>query len=261
MTKKKVLAISAVLGIFALVLGANTLAFFTDTKSAKNTFTVGNVEIELLESQLHRVNAGIAVANCNLATSELCSTIDMEGSDSESEYAPAGAFYEDEQIIADAATYQSEYLADATLAPGKWYHKMPYVRNTGKNDAYVRIRVMIPASIDTTYLNSSIYTSSAMNSGEFTMTYDKTKTVEGVVYDVYEFTRVKPLAPEEMTFWNVWGTIHMDDTVTSEMIETAITNGWMDEDGKFDVLVEADAIQADGFADATAAFTAFDAQN
>ena len=80
-------------------------------------------------------------------------------------------------------------------------------------------------------------------------------------YDVYEFTRVKPLAPGEMTYWNVWGTIHMDDTVTNEMIENAITKGWMDEDGKFDVLVEADAIQADGFADAAAAFNKFDTQN
>ncbi len=50
MTKKKVLAISAVLGIFALVLSAGTMAYFTDrTDAIKNTFTVGNVDIELNE--------------------------------------------------------------------------------------------------------------------------------------------------------------------------------------------------------------------
>jgi len=258
--KKQILAVSAVLGIAALALGAGTLAYFTDQKSATNTFTVGNVKIELLESQLHRVNAGVNPANCNTKTTELCSTIAMEGSSSKSEYYTGGNIYTDEQIKEDAATYQSDYLANAKLAPGKWYHKMPYVLNTGDNDAYVRIRVMIPQSIDTTYLNSSTYTSSALN-GEFTWTYDKTKEVGNVIYDVYEFTRVKPLAPEEMTYWNVWGTIHMDKTVTNKMIEEAIEKGWMDKDGKFNVLVEADAIQADGFDDATAAFKAFDAQN
>ena len=58
--KKKVIATSAVLGLAALVLGGGTLAYFTDQKVAKNHFTVGNVEIELIESQLHRANAGVA---------------------------------------------------------------------------------------------------------------------------------------------------------------------------------------------------------
>ena len=56
--KKKVIATSAVLGLAALVLGGGTLAYFTDQKVAKNRFTVGKVEIELIESQLHRTNAG-----------------------------------------------------------------------------------------------------------------------------------------------------------------------------------------------------------
>lgn len=52
MTKKKVLAISAVLGIFALVLSAGTLAYFTDrTEAVVNTFTVGKVDIDLTEEE------------------------------------------------------------------------------------------------------------------------------------------------------------------------------------------------------------------
>jgi predicted ribosomally synthesized peptide with SipW-like signal peptide len=43
--KKKILALSLALGVFALILSAGTLAYFTDSKSATNTFTVGNVKI------------------------------------------------------------------------------------------------------------------------------------------------------------------------------------------------------------------------
>ncbi len=50
--KKRILAISAVLGIFAIVLSAGTLAYFTDlTDPVVNTFTVGNVDIELDEEE------------------------------------------------------------------------------------------------------------------------------------------------------------------------------------------------------------------
>ena len=63
-----------------------------------------------------------------------------------------------------------------------------------------------------------------------------------------------------MTYWNAWGTIHMDTTVTNEQIASLFGEGKAYANGVFPVLVEADAIQADGFADAAAAFTAFDAK-
>lgn len=43
--KKQILAVSAVLGIAALVLSAGTLAYFTDKDTATNTFTLGKVDI------------------------------------------------------------------------------------------------------------------------------------------------------------------------------------------------------------------------
>ena len=60
MKKKLTLVVTCVVLVAAMVIGG-TLAYFTDTKSAENTFTVGNVKIELLESQYHRVNAGLAL--------------------------------------------------------------------------------------------------------------------------------------------------------------------------------------------------------
>lgn len=248
MKKKTILvAAIAVMLVAALVVGG-TLAYFTDTKSADNTFTVGNVKIDLLESSLHRENAGIA--NGATSDSELWSNVAKEGSNNTSPYKAGDTFYTDDQIKANAGEYKCE---NVKLNPGESYHKMPYVVNTGKNAAYIRIRVMIPANLDTAILNSSMYTTTALNNKEFTMAYDSTGTVErdGVMYNVYTFTRIDPLAAGEMTYWNVWGTVHMDSDVTNEEIENLLPNG------TFNVLVEADAIQADGFANATDAFAAF----
>lgn len=255
--KKKILALSMCIALAAIAIVGASLAYFTDTKSATNTFTVGNVKIELLESSLHRENAG--VANGATSDSELWSDVAKEGTGNTSKYKAGDTFYTDAQIETNAAQYSCENIK---LNPGQSYHKMPYVKNIGANDAYIRIRVMIPAELDTTVLNSSMYTTTALNNKEFTMTYDNSGTVEreGIKYNVYTFTRIDTLAPNELTYWNVWGTIHMDADVTNEEIESLFGEGKTFADGTFPVLVEADAIQAEGFADAVTAFTAFDAE-
>lgn len=253
MKKKTILvAAIAVMLVAALVVGG-TLAYFTDKDNATNTFTVGNVNIELLESSLHRENAGYVGTpgeELNPQNAELWSEVLKQGSNNTSPYKAGDTFYTDDQIKANAREYKCD---NVMLNPGESYHKMPYVVNTGKNAAYIRIRVMIPAALDTAILNSSMYTTTALNNKEFTMAYDSTGTVErdGVMYNVYTFTRIDPLAAGEMTYWNVWGTIHMDTTATNEQIAQLLPNG------TFNVLVEADAIQADGFANATDAFAAF----
>ncbi len=252
--KKKLTAIFLCVALVAIAIVGASLAYFTDTKSATNTFTVGNVKIDLLESSLHRENAG--VANGATSTSELWSDVAKEGSGNTSKYKAGDTFYTDAQIEANSAEYKCE---NVQLIPGRSYHKMPYVKNVGKNDAYIRIRVMIPADLDTAILNSSIYTQTALDKKEFTMAYDNSGTVDrdGVKYNVYTFTRLDPLAPEEMTYWNVWGIIKMDTDVTSEEAEQLLAKY---SNGVFPVRVEADAIQAEGFANAAAAWTAFAAQ-
>lgn len=254
--KKKLTAIFLCVALSAIAIVGASLAYFTDTKSAKNTFTVGNVKIQLLESSLHRENAGIA--NGATSDSELWSDVAKEGTGNTSKYKAGDTFYTDAQIEANAAEYSCE---NVKLNPGQSYHKMPYVKNTGKNDAYIRIRVMIPADLDTAILNSSMYTTTAIKNKEFTYAYDNSGTVvrDGIKYNVYTFTRIDTLAPNEMTYWNVWGTIHMDSDVTNKEIESLFGEGKTYTDGTFPVLVEADAIQADGFANATEAFAAFDA--
>ena len=256
MTKKRFVAILLCMTLVALAAIGATFAYLTSTDSVTNTFTVGNVKIDLIESSLHRENAG--VANGATSDSELWSNVNKEGTGNTSKYKAGDTFYTDAQIEANAAEYKCE---NVKLLPGESYHKMPYVKNIGTEDAYIRIRVMIPADLDTAILNSSMYTSTALNNKEFTMAYDNSGKVEreGVKYNVYTFTRIDPLAAGEMTYWNVWGTIHMDPDTTGEELAEFFGEGKAYANGVFPVLVEAHGIQADGFADATAAWAAFDA--
>ena len=49
MTKRKILALALTLCMAAILIVGGTLAYFTDTDDATNTFTVGNVDIILTE--------------------------------------------------------------------------------------------------------------------------------------------------------------------------------------------------------------------
>lgn len=253
---KKLMAVCLVVVLAAIAVTGVTMAYFTASDEQTNTFTVGNVDIDLIESTLHRVNAGAGQVESTdniLVTPGMALEGTRENSPTVSDTSWKGTYFSDEQIQQDAETYQSEYLNDARIAPGTGYKKNPYVINTGDNDAYIRIRVIIDSELDA-LLDDSLYTGTAISSGEFT--YQKTAENGR---NVYLFTRVAPLAPGEMTFFNVWGSVQMDRDVTNEMISAAMEAGYISEDGTFDVLVEADGMQADGFTSAESAWAAFDA--
>ncbi len=108
MTKKKIvsLALAAVLAVVA-VTGAS-LAYFSDKDTAKNTFTVGNVKIDLIQQE--------KTANG----------------------------------LADFT--QEKTLLPGTQTDGNALSKIVTVKNTGKNDAWVWVELLIPK-----YLVSSEY--------------------------------------------------------------------------------------------------------
>ena len=49
--KKKITALCLCVALLAIAVVGASLAYFTDTKSAKNTFSVGNVKIDLIEQE------------------------------------------------------------------------------------------------------------------------------------------------------------------------------------------------------------------
>lgn len=57
------------------------------------------------------------------------------------------------------------------MVPGRNVRKNPYVKNTGSNDAYIRVRVLVPVSLfDVIDNGPSYWTSSALNEGQVTST-------------------------------------------------------------------------------------------
>ena len=110
-TKKALCAIS-ILGVVAI---SGIFAYLTDNESKENVFTIGNVDIELLEPSWP--------------------TEDLHG-DAENDDGPNG--------IPDAVE---------NLVPNQFVAKDPQVKNVGKNDAYVFLRVQYKMCGDSlTYL-------------------------------------------------------------------------------------------------------------
>ena len=270
--KKKLTAIFLCVALVAIAIVGASLAYFTDTDEATNTFTVGNVKIDLIESRYHREG------NDNSGDTSIPDPAHKVTADDGMTYVTTGhTMFTDAEIKEDAAKY-SDYIGEKgeNMVPGRNFAKCPYVVNTGANDAYVRIRVMIPhdGDVDNGGIINAMFCSTATSSGEFQQgaNGENWPVVEtngytdenGLKYDVYTFTRTEPLKAGAMTEWNVWNFVGIGKNVTNADIEKAIEKGVITKTNNgalsLNVLVEADAIQAEGFANATAAWTAFDAQ-
>ena len=267
--KKKIVAICLCLALAAVAVVGASLAYFTDSKSATNTFTVGNVKIDLIESQFHREG------NDNSGDTSIPDPTHKVTADDGMKYVTTGhTMFTNDEIKADAAQY-SDYIGKhgSNMVPGRNFAKCPYVINTGANDAYIRIRVMIPhdGDVDNGGIINAMFCSTATSSGEFQQgaNGENWPVVEangytdenGLKYDVYTFTRTEPLKAGAMTEWNVWNFVGIGKNVTNADIEKAIENGVITrtETGalSLNVLVQADAIQSEGFANAAAAWAAF----
>ncbi len=202
--KKKVLTIALSVALIAAAVTGATLAFFTDAKTAENTFTVGNVAIILDEAPVERIADEYGIAEW----------VTDDGS---------------ERITAN--TYEKVY-------PGAVLPKDPIVWNTGASPAYVRVKVVI--------LNAAQWglddVSAILNGLNMTdWTLDGTQSSEGAVTLTYSYNTV--LAAGSDT-----GALFTAVSIPDEA--EALEN--------FKINLMAEAIQAEGFADADAAWAAFD---
>ena len=272
--KKKITAIFLCVALLAIAIVGASLAYFTDTKQATNTFTVGNVKIDLIESKFHREG------NDNSDDKTIPDPTHKVTADDGMKYVETGhTMFTNEEIKKDAETYKAQYLdvKGQNMVPGRGVAKCPYVVNVGANDAFIRIRVMVPSAANNDFIGvhsggviTNEWCSSAMKTGEFidgkgggwnnAPAIERNVDKGGVKYDVYTFTRKEPLKAGAMTEWNVWNFIGIHEDATAADIQKAITAGAItatDDTMTLNVLVEADAIQAEGFASAAEAWAAF----
>ena len=117
--KKRIVTIALVVALVAIA-AVGTLAYFTDTDNATNTFTVGNVAIKLIEKE----------RDGNGGTKE---------------------FTQDKRLYPIVGSAQGE-KDDLGMPTAKNYvDKMVTIENTGSEKAYIRAYFAIPSALDDGY--------------------------------------------------------------------------------------------------------------
>ena len=224
--KKAIIGLGA---IAALLFGvASSIAYLTDTDTAVNVMTVGNVKIAQLEYE--RV-------------------VDEKGN-ATTELQPYSQLKPIVPAVYKTAS-KSEEWADELItwesigAPGqnKLFHegvknvvdKFVFVQNTGRKDAYIRTLVAIeePKEI---LEKDPIHISH--NEKQYTQKYVGAITIEEVRYAVFEYIYNTELEAGEMSHASFLQ-VFLDPTTSSEDIE-AFGN-------TFEILAISQAVQTDGF--------------
>lgn len=255
MKKKTILvAAIAVMLVAALVVGG-TLAYFTDTKSAPNTFTTGGVKIRLDEKQVNK--EGTALED-----------------------------FEQRQVLYPiVGSAQGEKDSFGQPVAKNYVDKIVTVTNTGKSDAYVRAYFAIPSALDDGYetfnagmnvlhfnfgnkVKDGVVTSTEGNEWKWThgskWNYFET-TIDGVAYNVYyaDYYEVLPAgATTEQFLSGVYLDMNVDMDANGNYIDKRAPEADLSIlKGDVKCPVFAVAVQAEGFDNASAAMdAAFGAQ-
>lgn len=247
--KKKIVSLALAVCLIAIA-AVGTLAYFTDTDKATNTFTAGGVKIDLIEQQV------------NEAGTEL------------------EAFEQDQVLMPIVGSAQGEKDNFGQPVAANYIDKIVTIKNTGKSDAYVRAYFAIPADLDDGYETfnaganilhfnfGNVKTDNGLVSTEGVQwnwthgnkwNYFET-TIDGVVYNVYFADYYQALPAGETTEQFVSGVYldsHVDMDAQGNYIDTRFPNADLSIlNGSVKCPVFAVAVQADGFDSADAAVTA-----
>ena len=117
--KKKLTAIFLCVALVAIAVVGASLAYFTDTEKATNTFTVGNVKIDLIEQQ--RGKDGLV------------------------------SFEQNKKLYPIVGSAQGEKDALGMPTAKNYVDKMVTIQNTGSEKAYIRAYFAIPSALDDGY--------------------------------------------------------------------------------------------------------------
>ena len=140
--KKKIIALCIAAVLIVTAVAGASLAYLTDTKQAENTFTVGNVRIELIEQQ--RGENGLE------------------------------AFKQNKKLLPIVGSAQGEKDEYGMPTAKNYVDKIVTVKNTGSEDAYIRAYFAIPSALDDGY--------ETFNAGKNVLHFNfGNKVVDGVV--------------------------------------------------------------------------------
>ena len=253
MSKRKIVLLASALCMVAILAIGGTLAYFTDTDSETNTFTVGGVKIDLIEQQVNKDGTALE------------------------------AFKQDQVLMPIVGSAQGEKDKYGQPVAANYIDKMVTIKNTGTSAAWVRAYFAIPSALDDGFEESF---NASMNILHFnfgnangTSTYNNQwlwgsvakpnhsgwnyfETIIGdVSYNVYFADYYQPLAAGATTEQFISG-VYLDAnvdmnkdgeyTITRKGVTTVIKG----LNGTVECPVKAVAVQADGFTNAADAVNA-----
>ena len=244
--KKKILTICLIVALAATAIIGGTLAYFTDTAEATNTFTAGGVKIALIEQQRNADHSALETFTQNKVL----------------------------MPIVGSAQGEQETVGGVKLPTAENYvDKIMTIKNTGASAAYVRIFVAVPTALqngqtpnapryDVLHWN---FNGDSCAEGEWTdeIVVANPTVIDGVEYKIYSRTYTTALAAGATTATPAYIGFYLDKTVDMNA-DGDYTVDWgngpevinYDLSEGVEIPVFAQAIQADGFDSAEAAFAA-----
>ena len=252
--KKKIVALCLCVALAVVAIGGASLAYFTDTDEATNTFTAGGVKIDLIEQQVNK--DGTALED----------------------------FEQNQVLMPIVGSAQGEKDDFGQPVAENYIDKIVTIENTGKSDAYVRAYFAIPSALDDGYetFNAGaniLHFNFGNENGVSTegvqwswmhgnkWNYFET-TIDGVAYNVYFADYYQVLPAGETTEQFLSGvyldkSFDMKDGKYYAFGKEVDLSGLINADGELAIKcpVKAVAVQAAGFGSVDAAITeAFGAQ-
>ena len=176
-------------------------------------------------------------------------------------------------------TLNEEFEQGATLIPGKDIEKDVTVSNVGKSDAWVWVKIAMPAILDSDDASKNVihfnYAAESVADGLWnwkqngTWNVAKNVPIDGKAYNVYTVLYDSILAPGATTAYSAMTKVYLDTAVDIDpngnlykvVGGNAAAVGWnIDSDGLPVVYISAYATQAEGFATAAEAYAAYQTQ-
>ena len=218
--KKKILALCLVVALAATAVIGGTLAYFTDTKEATNTFTVGNVEIKLDEAvpgeQGKRTEEGVEYTGI-----------------------VPGVAYGKDPIVTNTGANDAYVRLKVRVENGlNWMGLYGATNPSAESNFTAMINNTLGADWEVADIDMGINNGLDGMSSDVIVTLNYTKLLAPDAKTPAAFTEFK-----------------LPDSATAKDITTRIS-----QDGSFAIVVTAEAIQAEGFnGDYAAALAALDA--
>lgn len=253
MSKRKILALASAVCMVAILAIGGTLAYFTSTDEATNTFTTGGVKIDLIEQQVNKDGTALEDFKQNQV---LMPIVGAAQGDKDKFGQPVAANYIDKMV-----TIKNEGTSAAWV---RAYFAIPSVLDDGFEESFnasLNILHFNFGNVEgrSTYNEEWLWGSEAKpeHSG---WNYFETK-IDDVAYNVYFADYYQPLAAGKTTEQFVSGVyldanVDMNDQKQYTITRNGVTSVIEGFDGSAKCPVFAVAVQADGFDNAADAIKA-----